>query len=384
MKPDCIIVGAGPAGAAAALVLARAGARALVLAREGGRPKACGGGISPRALALARDLGLPVDPGRPLYCLEGNSPPWRCNRFHARKPFLSVVDRARLDRELAEAAAGAGAEIAAARVTGVRHDGRMFTVETDRGLFSAPMLIGADGAAGRVGRSLSARVRHRAVALMMDNADTARYADRIVFDGLPEGMGYGWVFPTHGATGNAGVYSLFPRPAARLRARMEAYLAWRLGKVPPGPVTGGSIPWGGYTFPHRLPVILAGDAGGFADPLTGEGIYHALYTGRAAGRAVLRAGGPDRLATAYARELGLFLKNVRILRFLAPRVYRFPRAGGRLLSLSLVNRPLTEGLARGMDTSRTLAFFPGLALAALADPLLTRSEHGACPDGFGR
>jgi len=379
-EPDCLVVGAGPAGSAAALELARAGARVRFLARPGPRKKACGGGISPRARIFLANHFPSVDPGRALYAMEGNAPPWHRNLFEAKKPLLWLADRTRLDAAFVEEAVSAGAELVRARVSRVEWDGRRFTVRTDQGAFFAPALIGADGAAGRVRKSLGGRVRRRAVALMKTGVDTSRTADRIVFDGLPGGMGYGWVFPTSGGKGNAGVYSLVPRNSKAMFSLLCSYLSWRLGKDPKAPVTGGNIPWGGHRMPGDVPALLAGDAGGFADPLTGEGVYQALFTGRAAGRAVALAGDPCQARAIYNHRLSVFRANTALLRFLAPRAYKFPRQGGRLLSLPLVHRPVTEGLVRGLDILHTLALLPGLFIPAALDPVILGHRHGSFLD----
>jgi len=418
MEPfyDVVIAGAGPAGCAAAAELSRAGHTALVLDRARfPRDKVCGDGLSGAALVTLDRLGLlpavtalsPHPARRVIVSGPGGTvlaqsvPPAGPEVAHG-----VVVERRRVDDALFRAvsalpgvhAADGHGVLGLAHWQGRIHGVRVRTPEGGAALVRCRYVIGADGAHSRVARAVGLAnrdPRHRCMAVRAYFTGVSGLSDAIEIHYekaiLP---GYGWIFPLGPDTANVGAGILVSR-AGRvhmgqlferfLQSNPHAREKLKNATLVPGSLRAWPLPLG--TAPGRRAsgnVLLAGDAAGFVDPLTGEGIFHALHTGRAAARAVLRAGGPDRLLPAFEKELFRFRHNVRVLRFLAPRAYRFPRAGGRILSLPFINRPLTEGLARGMDTLRTLALFPGLALAALADPLLTQSEHGRCPEGLER
>lgn len=309
---DVAVVGAGPAGAAAALTLARGGARVVMLERERlPRYKTCGGGLVHRATQLAGvDLTPVIErrfPEASLYV------PNTSQRFTAQRPFpiISMTMRARLDQYLANAAVTAGADLwAPCKVRSGTVGRGAVRLDTDGGWLKADVVIGADGALGETARwggwHAARERRHLAPALEYEVTTDAATMDRVGrelrFDVGAVPGGYAWVFPK-GAGLSIGVFST--RHGVReLRRYADAYLA-ALG------VTPQSIERHGYVIPltprarvARGPVLLTGDAAGLADPLTAEGISNALASGHLAGRAVLMSGAePTRLGRTYTRAL---------------------------------------------------------------------------------
>jgi geranylgeranyl reductase family protein len=309
---DVAVVGAGPAGSAAALTLARGGARAVILEREAlPRYKTCGGGLVYRATQLAGiDLSPVIErrfPEAALYLPDTQQ------RFTAQRPFpiISTTMRARLDQFLADAAVAAGAELRAP--CRVRHGSvgvPGVELDTDGGRLTADVVIGADGALGETARWAGwedARDRgHLAPALEYEVTADAATMDRVGrelrFDIGSPPAGYAWVFPKgHGLS--IGVFST-RRGIHDLRRHADAYLAAR-------GVTPRAIERHGYVIPLRPrrrvargPVLLAGDAAGLADPLTAEGISNALASGALAAHAVIMSGGePTRLGRNYTGAL---------------------------------------------------------------------------------
>jgi len=171
--------------------------------------------------------------------------------------------------------------------------------------------------------------------------------------GLPA-SGYAWVFPKR-AHLSMGVVSLRRGPA-RLEAAFEQYLA-HLGITDPVRVErhGWPIPLaprpGGLA---RGRVLLAGDAAGLADPLTGEGIGPALACGRAAGRAIAQSAlDPARAARAYEAEMAEPLAELEAARTLAELSYRRPRL--RSLVFALRARTLAEQFTEVVTGEQTYA-----------------------------
>jgi geranylgeranyl reductase family protein len=290
---DAIVVGAGPAGSTSALRLARAGARVLLLDRERfPRDKPCGGGLTYRAV---RQLPVSVDPvvEDVIECVElGLRYGSRFERS-GQGPLVLMTQRRRLDAYLAEQAVAAGAEFRdGVRATALELGEEQTTVRFDGFAASAPVLIGADGVNGLASRALGlGGARRHAVALEGNvpyvHAREERWRGRAVVDvGVIPG-GYAWVFPK-GEHVNVGVGG-WPSEGPRLREHLERACAAY------GLPSGQLESLRGYRLPMRRAgdrvqrgrVLLAGDAAGLVDPLSGDGIYEALVSARLAAETAL-------------------------------------------------------------------------------------------------
>ena len=250
MDAEVAIVGAGPAGCAAAYDLAKAGISVLLVDRERTRPKPCGGGLTVRTL---RSLRYRVDPVVRTVCTD-----LRLSHRQAREKLVesgqqlcAMTDRWAFDEFCLETTkrAGAGLQVVK-RVEAVREQPDGVELETDTGTVRSKFLIGADG------------------------ADSRWRPQEIVFDfeAVPEG--YGWIFPK-GDHLNVGVCAWSPS-AKVTPALLDAYARSRLGTSVPNP-RGQRIGTGGWAYePSSRRVFLAGDAAGMAEPLLGEGIGNAV------------------------------------------------------------------------------------------------------------
>lgn len=302
---DLIVRGAGPAGAAAAMTAAKLGLRvALVDRKRFPRDKLCGGGLTGRAMAHHRRIFGADHPDVPMEVRRDFA-------FHAfgqdlgmtrDAPPIHLAMRRELDRHLVDRALAAGA----VDVTGHALDldpgdpaGPALFNETMR--LTAPLLIAADGVNSPTANALFGRAFDRdrigfALEIEHPGADPARPL-RIDF-GAAE-WGYGWQFPkTTGTT--VGVGGIMARNPDLKRA-MKAYMA-RLD-IPEGArVKGQFLPFGGFRKrPGQGRVLLAGDAAGLVDPITGEGIAHALHSGELAAQAAAQALGADHPEAALGR-----------------------------------------------------------------------------------
>jgi geranylgeranyl reductase family protein len=319
LKADAAVVGAGPAGSAAAFHLARLGARVVLVDRAVfPRPKVCGDGLTPRALAAIEAMGATPDLG-PLTrlprlatidlgtgdCHYGPVPSLTQNHSWA-----TVVSRTILDDALRRAAERAGATFLSATrvrelegigtvITGFRADGPGGPLHVTAG---ATVL--AVGAAEHVTRSVRTGTRLNPVGLAIRQyfglraplEPALRIYVPLVVEDAPL-CGYGWVFPINDELANVGVgYFLAgdEAPRVRLRRLFHCFLQ-SLERVEPrvavagqcGAAQGGFIKAG--MFPGEGAVggaVLVGDALGAANPFTGEGIAQALDSGRIAAEAV--------------------------------------------------------------------------------------------------
>ena len=307
---DVLIVGAGPAGSVAATVLARAGARVMVLDRATfPRPKLCGDTLNPGALSILRRLGLdcaagasvPLD-GWIVTGEDGVQVEGRYDSVNGRG-----ISRGSFDAALMMAAAGAGARIE----EGVLVQGPLVDSSS-----RCPVVTGLT-VTGRQGESLHLRSRiviaadgrysrvARALGLSRAAPWPRRWAIGAYFEGVSGMTGFGemhvrsthymGIAPlAHGIT-NACVVT--PNPGGKLPAECLTTLLRR------DPMLGERFADARMvTFPICLGplavdaraagapgLLLAGDAAGFVDPITGDGLRFALRGGELAAREALRA-----------------------------------------------------------------------------------------------
>src|SRR2546426_380889 len=302
---DVAVVGAGPAGATAALTLARRGLNVALLEKETlPRYKTCGGALVGRALALLPPDVQPVLERRcgqaELHLLDANQH-YRATRDPPGPPIMAMPMRARLDHLLASAAAAAGAALRApCAVTGVSMEPRHVRLDTDAGPVTAALVIAADGATGELARLAGwSDGRHLIPALeyevRVDDATLDRFARVPRFDVGLISHGYAWVFPKT-AHLSVGVLTTH-RGATNLHRQLEEYLRV-IGLAPQAIERHGFVipvrPRTGSLARERM--LLVGDAAGLADPVTAEGISLAAPSGGAP------AGGPRPRPRCVARD----------------------------------------------------------------------------------
>jgi geranylgeranyl reductase family protein len=314
---DVVVVGAGPAGSAAALAARRAGATVLLLDKaDFPRDKACGDGIAPHALDVARDLGVPdLAAGyAPVPALRLVGPGGGAvARRHARPAY--TIPRVVFDRRLVEAAVRAGAVLRRHVVHRVEDRGDHAVLD---GEIRAGAVVGADGAYSLVRKTLGHEPNgpgHLALAIR-GYADAPGLApeQRIVTteSGWPA---YAWAFPIGDGRANIG-YGEVLRGPALTRARLLDRLAELLPDIDTAGATGLRA--------HHLPLstrrpppgrgrlLLAGDALSLINPFTGEGIFYAVLSGSLAGAAAAHADDPaGRYRQALRARLGRHLRHSR-------------------------------------------------------------------------
>ncbi|HEX5878002.1 MAG TPA: geranylgeranyl reductase family protein [Actinomycetota bacterium] len=369
------MVGAGPAGAAAALEARRLRPDATVALVDRAafpRDKACGDGIGPHATDELAALGASgvLEGYPPIRGLRLRSPSGLEVAGDPARP-NHVVPRAVLDARLVEAATAAGAEL---RRAGVRrleqHDG-MVVVD---GELAARVVVGADGANSTVRRLLGAPPNpDRALAIAVRGyapAPAGRPEQLIawVAEGWPA---YVWSFPTGTGVANVG-YGLLRSRFHGDRAELHRRLHDLLPEADPDPASlrAHHLPFSSSRPPlGRGRVLLAGDAASLVNPLSGEGIYYALLSGRLAARAALT--GPRDPVAAYRRLLTRALgRHLRHAAVLAKAIHAPALAeaglGAAAASPRLFDTLVELGLGQARITPRLLAALPGGLLRARA------------------
>jgi flavin-dependent dehydrogenase len=417
MDYDILIAGAGPAGCAAAYDLAGAGRRVLLLDRRSfPRPKACACGLTRKTLKALR---YSVDPVIERACNEivlqraGDSANNIADksqevRIRSRNPICAMAVRDRFDDFCLHQTLAAGAQlrkietIAAIRELPTHIELDIVTeagVETLR----APVLIGADGSNGQTRRLAEARVqgsgvrgqnaintggdpsplspvpstldpvwytRGFALEALIPYASLPAYLPAgdaphdLVFDFSPIPGGYGWLFPK-GDHINIGVGAFAPtdspdRLKAVTRNLLAEYTQQKLGITSPKEVTGQHLGMGGHLYVPHGRVLLAGDAAGLVDPLTGEGIHSAIISGQAAAAAILETLAPEPrtlnpdLAAAYARHLAPLQQTLAFSHRAAQAFYREPARGFRAMKLPFLRALILKTYADGLPHTKLL------------------------------
>jgi len=356
---DAIVVGAGPAGSATAIRLARGGASVLLADRARfPRDKPCGGGLAGRAV---RELPVDVAPvvEDVVHAFEVRLR-YR-KRFERRSdaPLALMTQRRRLDAFLAEQAAAAGADFRdGVTVEGLAAGPDGVTLRVGGATVGGDVLVGADGVNGSIARAagLGAGILY-GIALEGNGPLPHRQAGRVTIElGVVPG-GYGWVFPRAGHA-NFGVGG-WAAEGPRLREHLARLCAEH--GVEPAALTGVQgrrLPLRRTTAASRGRVLLAGDAAGLVDPLTGDGISEALVSARLAAEAILA----DRL-DGYDAALDAALGRAAESSWKAKLVLdRHPRAAFEIARLPPV-WPVLAGLLTG-DVAH-----PGAARGLARPPL---------------
>ena len=419
-RVDVLVVGAGPAGAAAAYWLAEAGHSVIAVEKKRfPREKTCGDGLTPRAVRQLVDMGL----GAPLedfHRYEGLRSiahgitlelEWPSHPVYPSYGY--VVRRRDLDQMVADRAVKAGATLwqASEALEPIVESGfvrgaairRIDSGTTE--VVRARYVVVADGANSRFGRSLGTQ-RDRSYPMGM--AIRGYYTSPMHAEPWIESHldlrdrngnhmpGYGWIFPVGDGTVNvgAGLLDTFTGFKAintsRLMDEFVAMTPEHWGITPEtacGPPTGGRLPTGGSVLPKVGPTwIVAGDAAGSINPFNGEGIAYAYETGRmvaeTVSEALLTGDGlalaryPERLEEVY----GLYFKVARIF----VKVIGNPAVMRELTRVGMHSRTLMEWVLRIMaNLLRPDEIGPAEAAYAAVELLVRAMPEPAGPRSSG-
>ena len=298
---DIAVVGAGPAGALAACLLADSGVRVLLFDGSYPREKPCGGGVTRRALREAETAGISPLPsgsatsiqrvlfqdqhGRAVPVLLGDD-----------AGSLVVVSRQVFDETLLQSARDAGAQFLPRRVQGVTINRDAVELHTPGRNYRASLLIGADWATGIVRRAVTSRFTRSQLSLATGYFAHGSTSRDIMIQFAVNPPGYFWSFPRpdHLAIGvcaqadrtglsvlRRSVTDWMEQTGIANNARLEAY-SWPIPSLSAAELGQQCVAGDRW--------MLVGDAAGFVDPLTREGIFFALRSGRHAAEAALRDG----------------------------------------------------------------------------------------------
>jgi len=336
---DAIVVGFGPAGAAAAYELRRRGLSVLALERSRHpRHKSCGGGLSYRVHQLLEPgfqkvVQEVIDTVR--FTFSGREE----FVIPSRRPLAYMVMREQFDQYLADQAVQEGAELIEDEpVQAVDEHADRVEVRTKRTVYVARYAIGADGANSVVARALRSSGRPRPAFSLESEVrlpEGTSWAGRevlIEFGDIPGG--YAWIFPKGRrlSIGIAGFVKRGEKPRSDYRRFVQGHKGLSKGEM--GPILGYPLPlFHRSAMPLASPrLAVVGDAAQLVDPLFGEGIYYAIWSGQEAARCVARAVLRDIADLRfYDRQVRADLyPEFRSAFWMARAVYRFPHFTFRL------------------------------------------------------
>src|SRR5687768_964436 len=349
---DVLIVGAGPAGSFAAELLAKGGVKvALFDGRPEGTPKACGGGVTAKALKAWPQLLNAA--GRTINDLNLYSPSGKKLHLKLDEPF-AIYSRVVFDSYLRDLACDAGAEIIPEKISArkAKRTHGAWRLQNENGAeWTGSMLVGADGANSGIGKMLAGPLPasdmevafgYRAPLPASENAPTV-----VAF--LPRWVGYAWAFPRpdHISFGIATTQDAFEhQPLDDLLWRFMIGYYQQCAGAPKAPKANATF-WKDEEdtpqtiavreqlrdtadrYAARIPGLAAttwdnrtvsgddwallGDAAGFADPVTGEGIYYALRSAELYAEAYLRKD-PASYETSWRQDFGAELRRAAQMR----------------------------------------------------------------------
>lgn len=342
---DVLIIGAGPAGATAAYMLAVSGFKvAIIEKRRFPRFKLCGGLLTQKTIELLKEIfntGLQdlISAG----VIQYQSDSYRIgdangNILQRRLDFpFHFVDREVYDAYWLDKAIQAGTTVFFEESAETVDIGAGKVITQANNSFTGHCIIAADGVFSRV-RSILYQQGLLTCRYRQDIAAALEiYIPRDKFDGLPNfpaiyygysSWGYAWSFP--GPKNQIlGICSLKSKAKQSLYKDFKNFL--QAHEVQPKKLAkpkGFAVPYGNYLNQAGYNnILLIGDAGGFADPLLGEGIYYAHKTAQLAVDAVIQARGHFRMAeTIYSQMLNKnitqelrYAKKIRHLLFSIPK-----------------------------------------------------------------
>jgi len=350
---DVLIVGAGPAGSFAAERLAQGGARvALFDGRPQGEPKACGGGVTAKALKAWPHLLGAV--GRTVDELDMYSPAGKRLHMKLDEPF-AIYSRVAFDSYLRDRAVEAGAKVFFEKITAKRikrtGDGWTLSGVSDddgsgkgSGEWSGKLLVGADGANSAIAKKFAGPLQASDMEVAFGyRAPLPERGDvPTVVAFLPGWVGYAWAFPRldHISFGIATTQEDFEHKALddllwqfmvgyyRQRENAKTNIWEKLG-APAGVAIEKNLRATAERYAARIPGLadktwdkrracgegwaLLGDAAGFADPVTGEGIYYALRSAELFADAFLE-GRPEEYEKRWREDFGAELRRASQMR----------------------------------------------------------------------
>lgn len=308
-----IIIGGGPAGSSCGYLLRKAGEDCLIIDKSDfPREKLCGGGLTPKTHIIFERIfdNLKYDyynvGEMTVYAHQKKYSTFNLNRG------IRTVLRSEFDNLLIDEYKKLGGRLLIGRLTLIEEkEGKIFITLNSGTQLSCDILIGADGATSLVRRYLQPGYYKGIICLEKKLPRRLRDNIDVMFDKRFDN-GYMYIFPNK--VGCVVGYGHKKSDIREFRTLMEEY------QIPDDEkkTKGAYIPMlGKIDYLFRENILLIGDAGGYADSMTGEGLYYAFKTGENAAKAIIHK-------RNFKEESRSVLKEVRIIRYLSMLFYSKP------------------------------------------------------------
>jgi geranylgeranyl reductase family protein len=373
MRYDVVIVGAGPAGAVLAYLLAKAGAEVLLLEKKVfPRYKPCGGGLTKRALdSLPFEVDEVIE--ERVHTVKAFIENECAFEIYAQQPVISMVMRDRFDHFLVKKALEAGVHFQeGVAFQDLRGEVEALKVETSSGRVDARFVVGADGVNSRVSQALGLpgpdNVMNAVEAEVYlgdpERLEAFRHSAHFCFGRIPQG--YAWVFPKKDHL-SIGVLS---RSLTMKKLKRQLFSNLDAGGFSPSMEVRALrfhlVPYGSG---KKRPLacergLVVGDATGYLDPITGEGISYAIRGALVASRILQEAMREGyRKLEDYTRVLGEDIaEDLACARTFAGILYGFSNLSSRIIKahgsrLAKLHMEVVSGRMTYRDLYRKLLHF---------------------------
>ena len=342
------IIGSRLAGSYLGLLLRQAGHEVLLFDNSAGREKPCGGGVTPKALRTIPWFAQRRLPHTVVDTLRLRTRHGEAADMSLQNP-IHIYSRSTLDSALREDAIGAGARFFPLRALRLVPGNRGWTILAEDSAFEVDFIAGADGAASSVRGAVASKFAASDLSLALGFYLPGIYHQDSVITAFQEPgfQGYLWSFPRVDHS-SVGILRWLPHARAKdLRDRVTRFIESHYADAASGKTFyAATIPCLSVATLRNQKVCgpgwaLLGDAAGFADAITGEGIFYALRSAELLAQAV-KAGRPSDYEQMWRRDFGSDLLRAASLR-------------DRLFGSEHRGRSMVERAVRLTGRSRTVA-----------------------------
>ncbi len=358
---DVVIVGGGPAGAACAYDLVKAGKKVLILEKDVfPRFKACAGMLTMKALMRLQYSVAPVVQWS-TDSMEISREFKAAKTLQASNNIVVTTVRSELDDFCLKQALAQGAELKVSSKGFNRYEEKSdgtIDVFFDQQSVSCKFLVGADGAHSKVRKQSGQFTPDRTAVALEGRVPFERIknaAPKLVFDFNVAKKGYGWLIPK-GDHINVGLYTRRPDEHPISKKLLQDYTERTLGTREIDDLIGFPVGTGGeYFYPAKGNVLLVGDAAGYAEPIFGEGIHNAIKSGRAAAQAIVLTQSDSRSAgEIYKETVEAVRTDVWWCRQIARAYYKFIVLAMAVLKRRPIRTAVMEGFANNLTIKECL------------------------------
>ncbi len=300
------IVGAGPAGSWASILLAKRGHTVTLIDPQAPWEKPCGGGVTAKALSAFDifDTGLPRQLIDQITFYFGDT---NSVTLTPQQP-LAIVSRRELGKYLLDAAESAGVSFIRSRVSKITPAGRSWVLSTRDTELHADFLVGADGATSLVRRSVSEGLPPEDLCVTLGYIIPGNVSSQMKIFFVPGFEGYIWSFPRPHHVSYGLITRSVPGWTSRAKVLLSNFIIADLGAdaMEQAEFYSAPVPCLGPRSWKKNRIegpgwAVIGDAAGFADPITGEGIHFAFKSGQILAETIDR---PEEYAQRAWTEIG--------------------------------------------------------------------------------